>query len=72
MALIKKDSPAEKEVKTEDIASENAIQEKVETQKATITLTPEELKNGIVTASSGNHGRGVAYAAKMLGVKQPS
>jgi len=44
MALIKKDSPAEKEVKTEDIASENAIQEKVETQKATITLTPEELK----------------------------
>ena len=43
MALIKKDSPAEKEVKTEDVASENASQEKVETQKATITLTPEEL-----------------------------
>ena len=34
-----------------------------------LQLTPEELKNGIVTASSGNHGRGVAYAAKMLGVK---
>ena len=44
MALIKKDPPAKEEVKTEDIASENAVQEKVETPKATITLTPEELK----------------------------
>jgi threonine dehydratase len=34
-----------------------------------LQLEPEKLKNGIVTASSGNHGRGVAYAAKMLGVK---
>lgn len=34
-----------------------------------LQLSPEELKNGVVTASSGNHGRGVAYAAKMLGVK---
>lgn len=33
MALIKKDPPAKEEVKTEEIASENAIQEKVETQK---------------------------------------
>ncbi len=33
-----------------------------------LQLTPEELKNGIVTASSGNHGKGVAYAGKMLGV----
>ena len=44
MALIKKDPPAKEEVKTEDIASENAVQEKVETTKATITLTPKELK----------------------------
>ena len=33
-----------------------------------LQLTPEQLKNGIVTASSGNHGKGVAYAGKMLGV----
>ena len=32
-------------------------------------LTPQQLQNGIVTASSGNHGKGVAYAAKLLGVK---
>lgn len=34
---------------------------------AALSLTPEELKNGIVCASSGNHGRGIAYTAKMLG-----
>lgn len=34
-----------------------------------LQLTPEDLQNGVVTASSGNHGRGVAYAAKMLGTK---
>ena len=33
-----------------------------------LQLSPEQLKNGIVTASSGNHGKGVAYAGKMLGV----
>lgn len=33
-----------------------------------LSLSPSELKNGIVTASSGNHGRGCAYAAKMLGI----
>lgn len=32
------------------------------------TLTPQQLNCGIVTASSGNHGRAVAYTAKMLGV----
>ena len=34
-----------------------------------LQLTPEERARGVVTASSGNHGRGVAYAAKMLGIK---
>jgi threonine dehydratase len=34
-----------------------------------LQLTPAQLQNGIVTASSGNHGKGVAYAAKLLGVK---
>lgn len=34
-----------------------------------LTLTSEELARGIVAASSGNHGRGISYAAKMLGAK---
>ena len=34
-----------------------------------LTLTPEELGRGIVAASSGNHGKGIAYAAKLLGAK---
>ncbi|MFI3177546.1 MAG: threonine ammonia-lyase [Eubacteriales bacterium] len=33
------------------------------------TLTDEERKKGIVTASAGNHAQGVAYAAKRYGVK---
>ena len=34
-----------------------------------LQLTEDELKCGIVTASSGNHGRAIAYSAKMLGAK---
>ncbi|WP_101697327.1 threonine ammonia-lyase [Clostridium minihomine] len=34
-----------------------------------LSLSPEQLEKGIVTVSSGNHGIGVAYAAKLLGVK---
>jgi len=33
------------------------------------TLTPEQLSCGIVAASSGNHGKAVAYTAKKLGAK---
>lgn len=33
------------------------------------TLSDEERKKGIVTASAGNHAQGVAYAAKCYGVK---
>ena len=33
------------------------------------TLTDEERKKGIITASAGNHAQGVAYAAKCYGVK---
>lgn len=33
-----------------------------------LELGIENLKNGIVTASSGNHGRACAYAAKMFGI----
>ena len=34
-----------------------------------LSLTKAELQQGIVTASSGNHGKALAYAANMLGVK---
>jgi threonine dehydratase len=33
------------------------------------SLSPAELERGLVTASSGNHGLAVAYAAKIYGVK---
>lgn len=32
-----------------------------------LSLAPDELARGLVCASSGNHGRGIAYAAKLLG-----
>ena len=35
----------------------------------TSTLTPEERAKGLITASAGNHAQGVAYAAKLYGVK---
>lgn len=34
-----------------------------------LSLPKEELEHGVVAASSGNHGKGVAFAAKLLGVK---
>ncbi|MFC0560567.1 threonine ammonia-lyase [Halalkalibacter alkalisediminis] len=33
-----------------------------------ISLRKEELKNGVVAASAGNHAQGVAYASTMLGI----
>lgn len=33
------------------------------------SLVPEALRRGLITYSSGNHGQGVAYAARSLGVK---
>ncbi len=33
------------------------------------TLTEEERKKGLITASAGNHAQGVAYAARLAGVK---
>ena len=32
-------------------------------------LTPEERSRGLITASAGNHAQGIAYAAKLAGVK---
>jgi threonine dehydratase len=31
------------------------------------SLSPEERGHGVITYSSGNHGQGVAYAARALG-----
>ena len=33
-----------------------------------MTLSEEDKKKGLITASAGNHAQGVAYAAKMAGV----
>lgn len=33
------------------------------------TLAPDQLQNGIVCASAGNHAQGVAYACRALGIK---
>src|SRR5271165_6940631 len=33
------------------------------------SLSPEERSRGVITYSSGNHGQGVAYAARALGTK---
>ncbi len=35
---------------------------------AALSLTPEALKNGLATHSSGNHAQAMAYAARQLGV----
>jgi threonine dehydratase len=36
---------------------------------ATLSLSPEQLKNGIATHSSGNHAQALAYASKTLGIQ---
>lgn len=36
---------------------------------ALMTLSEDALKKGIITASSGNHGKAIAFAAKQLGAK---
>ncbi|SOC40605.1 threonine ammonia-lyase [Ureibacillus acetophenoni] len=36
---------------------------------ALLSLPEDEMKKGIITASSGNHGKAIAYAAKQLGTK---
>ena len=32
-------------------------------------LTPEERERGVITASAGNHGQGVAFSARKLGIR---
>lgn len=35
----------------------------------TLSLSREEIANGLISSSSGNHAQGLSYAARMLGVK---
>lgn len=34
-----------------------------------LSLAPDDLKNGVISSSSGNHAQGLSYVARMLGVK---
>ena len=34
-----------------------------------LSLSDEQKKRGVIAVSTGNHGKGVAYAAKQLGIK---
>ena len=34
-----------------------------------LSLSEEQKKRGVIAVSTGNHGKGVAYAAKLLGIK---
>src|SRR3954451_17984058 len=34
-----------------------------------LQLTPDEIRRGVITYSSGNHAQGVAYAARAVGAK---
>ena len=34
-----------------------------------LSLTDEQKKRGVIAVSTGNHGKGVTYAAKKLGIK---
>src|ERR1035441_9568346 len=34
-----------------------------------LQLTPDEIRRGVITFSSGNHAQGVAYAARQVGAK---
>jgi threonine dehydratase len=36
---------------------------------ALLTMTPEARRRGVVAASAGNHGLGIAYAARTLGIR---
>ena len=54
-------------LKCENMQKTNAFKLRGATNKL-LTLPKESLDKGVVTASSGNHGKATAYAAKVLGV----
>ena len=54
-------------VKMENLQKTNSFKLRGATNRL-LTLPKEALEKGVVTASSGNHGKATAYAAKRLGV----
>ena len=55
-------------VKPENMQKTNSFKIRGATNRL-LTLPKEALDKGVVTASSGNHGKATAYAAKLLGAK---
>jgi threonine dehydratase len=53
-------------LKLESLQVTGSFKARGATHKA-LTLTPEETRRGLVTASGGNHGLGVAYAGRLIG-----
>lgn len=53
-------------LKLESLQVTGSFKARGATNKA-LTLTPEEVRRGLVTASGGNHGLGVAYAGRIIG-----
>ncbi|TFH14244.1 pyridoxal-phosphate dependent enzyme [Candidatus Bathyarchaeota archaeon] len=62
------DAPAEVYLKLENLQPIGAFKLRGATSKMK-QLTQEQLKDGVYAFSSGNHGRGVAYNARKMGVK---
>ncbi len=54
--------------KMENLQNTGAFKVRGATNKL-LSLTPQERKRGVVTASAGNHAQGVAYQAKELGIR---
>jgi threonine dehydratase len=53
-------------LKLESLQVSGSFKARGATNKA-LTLAPEEARRGLVTASGGNHGLGVAYAGRLIG-----
>jgi threonine dehydratase len=61
-------TPAKLSLKLENLQATGSFKARGATNKL-LSLPPEALQRGIVTASGGNHGLAVARAAKLAGVK---
>ena len=54
--------------KMENLQNTGAFKVRGATNKL-LSLSPQERKRGVITASAGNHAQGVAYQAKQLGIR---
>ncbi len=66
--LVRSDSLGGAYLKLETMQRTGAFKLRGATNKL-LQLTDDEKRRGVVTVSTGNHGRAVAYAAKGLGIK---